>query len=131
MKKLANILRCASVTVLAIALNLITPASSPALSPIKVDVVNTPQVDVGNSLKPSQLVTLTSEPAVSCLVDQLQHPDGSTSAFSIPTGKVLVITDAEVFAIGAPPGDAVYMELDRTTGSSSKNIIATRPGVLS
>ncbi len=86
-----------------------------------VNVVNTPTVHVGNALKPGQLVTLqnSSETPGSCpngnggiLVDTLNHPDGTSSTFSIPTGQVLVITGAEAFGFGGV-GDRATLVLQR------------------
>ena len=76
-----------------------------------VNVVNAPTVNIGNSLKPSQLVTLettngcpTGLPGTA--FDQLEGADATRHGFSIPAGKVLVVTAAE---LNGRPGSAGHV----------------------
>jgi len=65
-----------------------------------VKVVNTPTVNIGNSLRPSQLVTVETfgncPGGLGIAFDQLEGADGTRQGFSIPAGKVLVVTAAEL-----------------------------------
>jgi len=110
-----------------------------------VNVVNTPTVNVGNSLKPSQLVAVTSNvgnTGISChatggnpvsgatAIDLLQNADATSSSFSIPNGKVLVITDAQAIAISlGSAGHEAQAALIRV-GTGGTNSIAEVHGPL-
>lgn len=91
-----------------------------------VNVVNTPAVNVTNSLNPSQLVTLfPSDLCPNGLGNAFttQHTaDGLSAQFVIPSGKVLVISDAGIEARGSA-GDTVEVALLRVSPTGSSNLI--------
>jgi hypothetical protein len=148
MKSFGSILRCASVAVLAVALNLMVPGSSPALGPLNVNVVNTPlrvqgTVNVGNFpastvLKPSQLVTVSAhlegfcpDPVGGKAFNRFENSDGSESIFGIPGGQVLIITAAEVIGTNpASAGHAGLASLSRIGVPGFNNEIAVVRGTI-
>ena len=88
-----------------------------------------------SSAAPSELVTLLTS-NVDCLppgsqaIDTRVLPDGSTQPFTIPSGRVLVITAAEAIARSDQSliGDLVGVFL--LAGESDVNTFATKEGIL-
>lgn len=75
--------------------------------------------------KPSQLVTVVTS-AATCsngpfsgiLFDTRANSDGTYSSFSIPAGKVLIITDAAVSATGGVAGHTGELDILALPGAS-------------
>jgi hypothetical protein len=115
------------------------PASTPVTGSVSitgtpnVNVVNTPTVNIGNSLKPSQLVTVLNSSTIAAgtcsilgnILDTIQKSDGTTTAFSIPSGQVFVITAADLYGISATAGNQVSLRLRRVSATDN-NTLAER-----
>lgn len=82
--------------------------------------------------KPSELVTIRgfANPCptigVGNAIDMQTNPDGTSSAFTIPAGKVFIITSARLGAVGTPANGA-DLQLRRVTPSAN-NVIDVRQG---
>lgn len=79
--------------------------------------------------KASQVVEVHSGGVTPCsgvsngvVVDQLDNPDATGSAFTIPLGHVLVVTDVNIQATSGNPGDSYLYSLYRSS-SSSVNLV--------
>jgi len=113
--------------------------NNPSFPAINVDVVNTPTVNVGSlpavALGPSQVTNMGQRPSnqvvlannsnqIGCPQWYRIGPDGNPSAFTIPSGQYLVITDMEFIAFQGANTPGVYEGLGLLLGSANETVLA-------